>query len=308
MKYRHAFHAGNFADVLKHVTLLALLRALTKKDKGLLFLDTHAGRGLYDLGSSEARKAGEAEGGISRLMSVSVDELHAADLPPEIVDYLKVVKDIRRSADERQAYPGSPLIALAALRPQDRVALTESQPLEHAALRESIKLLTRRSAERAHVPSSVTVECADGYERLPAWLPPIERRALVLIDPPYEDTTGDFKAAERATIEALRRLANGVMAIWYPIKHAKETDHWRERLVAALPARAGGEPTPAVSLELWIHPLDTRVGLNGAGMLIINPPFQFIERAEHWLPALHSALDREREGGCAIRPGITSSR
>lgn len=306
MKYRHAFHAGNFADVLKHVTLLALLRALTRKDKGLLLLDTHAGAGLYDLGSSEAQQSAEASGGIQRLLSTasrngSSREVAAAAAQPEIDDYLQIVREIRRLAGERQAYPGSPLIALAALRSHDRVALIESQIAEHTALREAVKCVTRKPGDRRDVPNAVTVECADGYARLAAWLPPIERRALVLIDPPYEDTTGDFKATERAAKEILRRLANAVIAIWYPIKHAKETDAWRERLVASLPPKAGGEVTPAIALELWIHPLDNRVGLNGAGMLIINPPFQFAERGAHWLPALHGVLDPERRGGCALR-------
>lgn len=301
MKYRHAFHAGNFADVLKHVTLLALLRALTRKDKGLLLLDTHAGAGLYDLGSTEAQQSQEAAGGVQRLLSAVSRHDSATAGEAELDDYRQIVGDMRRICGERQAYPGSPLIALAALRPQDRVALVESQIAEHAALRESIKHLTRRSAGRADVPSAVTVECADGFARLAAWLPPIERRALVLIDPPYEDALGDFKAAERATYEILRRLANAVIAIWYPIKQAKQTDLWRDRLTASLPLKAGGEVTSALALELWVHPMDSRVGLNGAGMLIVNPPFQFADRARHWLPALHGILDPEHRGGCALR-------
>lgn len=300
MKYRHAFHAGNFADVLKHVTLLALLRSLTKKDKGLLALDTHAGRGLYDLTSGESRQSGEATGGLDRLLRAEHSET-ALSGHPEIVDYLNVVRDTRQHTGNRFAYPGSPLVALAALRPQDRLTLIESQIAEHSALREAIKNARRAPREVGGAPESVTIECADGYARLTAWLPPIERRALVMIDPPYEDTASDFKSAERASQDVLRRLANAVIAIWYPIKQVKDTDAWRTRLMSALPQKAGGESIETLTLELWIHPLDNRVGLNGAGMLIINPPFQFGDRAREWLPALRAALDPEGMGGCAVR-------
>lgn len=300
MKYRHAFHAGNFADVLKHVTLLALLRSLTKKDKGLLALDTHAGRGLYDLASGESRQSGESAGGVDRLLRVEHSETTLSN-HPEILDYLNLVRDTRQHTGNRFAYPGSPLVALAALRSQDRLTLIESQMAEHSALREVIKNAKRAPREVGGAPESVTIECADGYGRLTAWLPPIERRALVMIDPPYEDTASDFKSAERAAPDILRRLANAVIAIWYPIKQVKDTDAWRARLISALPQKAGGESIETLTLELWIHPLDNRVGLNGAGMLIINPPFQFGDRARQWLPVLRATLDPEGLGGCAVR-------
>lgn len=297
MKYRHAFHAGNFADVLKHVALLALLHSLTRKDKGLLLLDTHAGRGLYDLAAGEAMKSGEAAGGIDRLLGA------AEEWPAEIADYLAVVRRVRRSSGLRHAYPGSPLFALAALRTQDRLVLIETQPEEHAALRQAVRHAVR---DAAHVSSGqvplerVTLECADGYARLGAWLPPIERRALVLIDPPYEDTSGDFQAATNAARDILRRLANAVVAIWYPIKQAKDTDAWRQRLIGSLPAQPGGTPTTACTAELWLHPRDNKIGLNGSGLLVINPPWQFSERARLWLPVLHAALDPQRRGGWSI--------
>jgi len=301
VKYRHAFHAGNFADVLKHVTLLALLRSLTKKDKGLLLLDTHAGRGLYDLSSNESKQANEAAEGIEQLLAHARQDGATFANCPEIIDFITTVRETRSRTSLRQAYPGSPLIALAALRPQDRLTLIESQPSEHAALREAVKNARRHARERDGAPESITIECADGYARLPAWLPPIERRALVVIDPPYEETTADFKSVERAAQEVLRRLANAVIAIWYPIKQVKDTDAWRSRLISSLPQKAGGETLSTLTLELWIHPLDTRVGLNGSGMLIINPPFQFEEHARQWLPALHAVLDPQRRGGGAVR-------
>lgn len=306
MKYRHAFHAGNFADVLKHVTLLALLRSLTRKDKGLLLLDTHAGRGLYDLAGSEASRSGEAAGGVEALLGMS------NEAAAEITDYLRTVSRLRRSTGLRHAYPGSPLVALAALRAQDRLVLIETQAEEHAALRQAVRDALRAgvtlisddpsplSATAPLTLERITIECADGYTRLAAWLPPIERRALVLIDPPYEDTAGDFQAVGKAAQDILRRLANAVIALWYPIKQARDTELWRQRLIGALPPQPGGGATPCCALELWLQPRDNRIGLNGSGLLIINPPWQFAERAREWLPVLHARLDPRKAGGWSV--------
>jgi len=289
VKYRHAFHAGNFADVHKHVTLLALLRALARKDTGFLLLDTHAGRGLYDLGDAEARKGNESAGGIARL-----EAAQSGGTPPlaaELADYLASVQQIRSERRDRRCYPGSPLLGLHALRPQDRAVFIETQPSEHSAL-------------RAAVGKRATVECADGFQRLETWLPPRERRALVLIDPPYEATAADFRAAERALAETLRRLANAVVMIWYPIKHGRDTDQWLERLALHWPKAAGGALVPQLVSELWIHPRDNRAGLNGSGLLIANPPYLIAERARTWLPELHRALDPDRQGGCLVRESL----
>jgi len=289
VKYRHAFHAGNFADVHKHVTLLALLRALTRKDTGFLLLDTHAGRGLYDLGDAEARKGNEAAGGIARLEAAQSGS--AQPLAAELTDYLTSVQQIRSERRERRSYPGSPLLGLHALSSQDRAVFIETQPSEHAAL-------------RAAVGKRATVECADGFLRLETWLPPRERRALVLIDPPYEATTADFKAVERALLETLRRLANAVVMIWYPIKHGRDTDQWLERLAPRWPKAAGGAATPCLVNELWIHPRDNRAGLNGSGLLIANPPYLIAEQMRIWLPQLHRALDPTHAGGWLVRESL----
>ncbi len=286
MKYRHVFHAGNFADVHKHVTLLALIRALSRKDKGFLLLDTHAGRGLYDLQAEGARKTAEAERGIARLEATS-----RTDLPTAIQDYLDTLKVIRRERSSRRGYPGSPLFALAAIRPQDRAVFIETQAEEHAALH---RLLPRDSGR-------IVAECADGYQRIRHWLPNSERRALVLIDPPYEDTTGDFRSVEATACEALRRLPNAILAIWYPIKHERDTHEWCDRLISRLPKPPDEPRTPAISSELWIHPPDSRVGLNGSGMLILNPPWQLDEQMAVWLPILREVLDTERTGGAVVR-------
>ena len=287
MKYRHAFHAGNFADVHKHVTLVALLQALARKDKGFLFLDTHGGRGAYDLGSPEARRGAEADAGIGRVLAAADAAAGGAGaaLEPEITAFLGVLQQLRNASGRRNLYPGSPLIAAALLRPQDRAVCLEAQPEEYVALRGAL-----RDAER------FAVEHGDGYAAITARLPPIERRALVLIDPPYEDARADQQAAAVAAAEALRRLPNAVVATWYPIKHEADAARW-------VSAQATALERPLLCAELWVHPRDSRAGLNGSGMLIANPPWQLEDRMQSWLPALHRLLDPARPpaGGCSVR-------
>jgi 23S rRNA (adenine2030-N6)-methyltransferase len=291
VKYRHAFHAGNFADVHKHVTLVALLQALARKDKGFLYLDTHGGRGAYDLAAPEARRGIEAESGIGRVLAAAGGAGASAEargnpaLAPEIAAYLDVLQQLRAASGRRSLYPGSPLIAAALLRPQDRGVCLEAQPDEYVALRGAL-----RDAAR------FVVEHGDGYAAITARLPPIERRALVLIDPPYEDGRADQQAAAVALAEALRRLPNAVVAIWYPIKLEADAARW-------VSAQATALERPLLCAELWIHPRDSRAGLNGSGMLIANPPWQLEERMQSWLPQLHRQLDpgRPPAGGCSLR-------
>jgi 23S rRNA (adenine2030-N6)-methyltransferase len=274
MKYRHNFHAGNFADVHKHITLLALIEALERKDKGFLYLDTHAGRGLYTLGSEGAGH--ESRQGIGAL----VPDLR---LPPEIAHYLAAVSALRAQAAEPQLYPGSALLAAQALRPQDRGVCFELQSPEYRAL------------ERALAPyARMRAECGDGYKGLTSVLPPPERRALVLIDPPYEDPSADAQSALLASQEILRRLNNSVIALWYPIKDERALAPWLERVRQGIAA-------PCLLSELWLHPRDSRVALNGSGLLVINPPYQFDQRLAQWLPQLLQALHGSSEGGSGSR-------
>ncbi len=276
MKYRHAFHAGNFADVHKHVTLVALLQAMVRKDKGFLFVDTHAGRGVYDLHSGAARRSEEASAGIG-LLAGPTGEV-------EIDAYLEAVAAFRRERHERHAYPGSPLLAERWLRPQDRAALVEAETTEHVELRRELRDRPR-----------IVVENGDGYLRLAAWLPPIERRALVLLDPPYEESRADFDRAAAATVAALTRFPTCVVALWYPIKLERDTARWLDGLATKL------APRPMLVSELWVHPRDSRIGLNGSGMAIVNPPYLVEERMREWLPALHRRLDPASEGGSVVR-------
>jgi 23S rRNA (adenine2030-N6)-methyltransferase len=280
MKYRHSFHAGNFADVHKHVTLLALLTALKKKDKGFLYLDTHAGRGGYDLSSPSA----EAAAGIGRFASVE----HSA---PELRRYAALLAQFRAHPGQAHLYPGSPLIAASELRPQDRAVLIEFLGAEAHALEVS---LTALAASRSDVARSVRVERGDGFERLRAWLPPPERRGLTLIDPPYEHTQQDFEHVTAALLEGLRRFPTGVFAAWYPVKDQRSTASWHAACARTLQA-------PTLVCELWLYPRDSRVGLNGSGLLIANPPYLTLERLQAWLPELKSALAVGPCGGASAR-------
>lgn len=267
MKYRHAFHAGNFADVHKHVTLVALFESLQRKDKGFLLVDTHAGNGSYDLGGPDARQGDEASMGIERLLQ----DTQSANTP-DIEQYLGLVRALRAESGHRHAYPGSPWIAARLLRAQDRAVLIESQTDAFVELRRNL-----RDA------GGCTFENGDGYARLPALLPPAEKRGLALIDPPYEDARQDQQRIAQSLERSLERFATGVYVIWYPIKLERDVERWQANLVARL-AR------PMLSCELWLYPRDNRAGLNGSGMLIINPPYRFDEIARASLPRLVSAL------------------
>jgi 23S rRNA (adenine2030-N6)-methyltransferase len=273
VKYRHSFHAGNFADVHKHMTLLAVIASLQRKDKGFLFLETHAGRGDYDLSESPGSRASRT--GLARILA---EPGEAA----EIQAYGNAVRHWRELRKDRNAYPGSPVLAAGALRDQDRAVLIEMQPPEAHALE---RVVSHRQ--------NVRVEVGNGYELLRAHLPPVERRGLVLIDPPYEESNRDFEQARAAIGEILQRFATAVIMLWYPIKDARDTQLWRKRLRASL-------REPAVVSELWVHPCDSRVALNGSGLFIIHPPYQLAQHMRIWLPQLLGILDAAASGGCLV--------
>jgi 23S rRNA (adenine2030-N6)-methyltransferase len=273
VKYRHSFHAGNFADVHKHVTLLAGIAGLQRKDKGFLYLETHAGRGAYDLSESPASRSSRT--GLSRILNEPGES-------EELQAYGKAVKHWRDLAKDRNAYPGSPVLAAGALRDQDRAVLIEMQPPEAHALERAV----------SH-QANVRVEIGDGYEKVRAHMPPVERRGLVLIDPPYEETMRDFDQARTAIGDVLQRFATAVIMLWYPIKDARDTQLWRKRLIGTL-------QQPVLISELWVHPCDSRIALNGSGLVIIHPPYQLAQRMQLWLPQLIGMLDAAGTGGCLV--------
>lgn len=266
MNYRHGYHAGNFADVLKHVALCELLRLLTAKDKKLFVLDTHAGVGGYDLAGGLAARTREAEAGIARLMA-----LPRAGMPAAVVRYLAAVAAYDRKFGRGEGvrhYPGSPRLVRAGLRPGDRFVACEMHPQDALALKREF------AGDRA-----VEVRQADGWHALKALLPPVERRALVLIDPPFE--AGDeFDKLARALKQALRRFATGCYAIWYPIKD--------EEAVEAFTATLAGLKTLVLELRLNAAPEGK---LAACGLAVINPPWTFQEAMAEALPWLAAALD-----------------
>jgi 23S rRNA (adenine2030-N6)-methyltransferase len=274
VKYRHSYHAGNFADVHKHVALLALMAALKRKDKGFLYLETHAGRGAYSIPAAAGAGAHEAEAGIERLSSATFE----AD---ELRHYAETVAAFRKARGGPRAYPGSPLLAGRELRPQDRGVAVEIQPPEARAL------------ELALGPESrMRVERGDGFDRIRAHLPPKERRGLTFIDPPYEETRRDFERVTAAVAEALRRFPSGLVCAWYPIKDDRDLASWKTAFARALQREV-------LFSELWLYPRDSRVGLNGSGLALLNAPYQFAERADVWIHELHERLDAADAGGAA---------
>ena len=255
MNYRHAYHAGNEADCFKHALLVPLLRALTRKDKPLFVLDTHAGIGAYDLASGEAEKTGEWRQGIGRLLEAK---------PPELAEYLALVRDPGR-------YPGSPALARAVLRPGDRLVLCELHPEDAALLK-----------RRFHGDPRVQVHHRNGYEALSALLPPPERRGLILIDPPYEKAD-EFAILAAALDKARRKFPTGVFAAWYPVKHRKPVRDF----IADLAARRIPD---LIACELLLRPPLDPARLNGSGLLIVNPPYGFQAEAVPILAALRATL------------------
>jgi 23S rRNA (adenine2030-N6)-methyltransferase len=276
VNYRHAFHAGNFGDVLKHIVLVGLLDRLVQKDKPLFFLDTHAGRGRYDLAGEAARRSSEAATGIGRLAT-------ATGLPPLAERYLSLVRGFDEGNAQRiRWYPGSPALAAMILRPGDRAALCELAPREASELRREMGRDKR-----------IAVHGRDGYEALKALLPPKERRGLVLVDPPYEMQEQELKTVAGALAAAQQRWPQGVYAAWYPIKRADAIASFHRSLAAL-----GVEK--ALVAELSLHPADSGVGLNGSGMVLLNPPWKLDEDLAATLPAVHTALTPEGAGGTRI--------
>lgn len=272
MNYRHAYHAGNFGDVLKHLVLVAALEALGRKDTPYFFLDTHAGRGRYDLDAPEARKSGEATAGIRRLAA-------SAALPPAAARVVELVRGFdAANAAAIHVYPGSPCIAASLMRSADHAALCELLTGEAAALRQLF-----------HRDRRFGVHGRDGYEALTALLPPKEKRGLVLVDPPYEEQEQELRKVADALVAAQRRWPQGVYLAWYPIKLASTNRRFHEHVGAA-------GATRALVAELCIHADDTKLGLNGAGMLLLNPPWKLDETLAATLPAVHRVLQPSGEG------------
>ena len=265
MNYRHHYHAGNHADVLKHLVHLSILRALAKKEGGVCVLDTHAGAGVYDLLAPAARKTAEADAGIQRLL------LNAEDAPPLVQDYLAQIATLNTRLGVPRTvtyYPGSPVITAQVLRPQDQLIACEKHPQEADFLRTHFADFTGDAPCATHH--------TDGYHAVKAFVPPPKlaggaglKRLLVLIDPPFE-SDADYDAALKAVKTIHSRMAQAVVAVWYPIKLRNEADAWLRRI-------ENSGLRKVLNIELIVND-PTRVGgFNGSGLVILNPPFGLVE-------------------------------
>ncbi len=277
MNYRHAFHAGNVADVHKHVILLAVLDYLLQKPKPILYLDTHAGRGEYDLRSAEAERSNEWQYGIGRVLNVQFNS-------PALRRYQHIVRELQSQLRSTHVYPGSPLIAHSVLRDMDRRVLVEAHAEECVALRKCM---------RQQHELNLTINDGDGYHALRAYLPPKEKRGMVLIDPPFE-ASDEFIQLQQGLKTAAERWPTGVYCLWYPLKAGGLVNPF----YAAL--KQSGL-TKLLLLELWVRPIDTPLGLNGSGLLIMNPPWQLDVHMRTALNELLPTLAPEGQGGVRVQ-------
>lgn len=271
MNYRHAYHAGNFADVMKHAALARIVDYLKRKDKAFRVIDTHAGIGVYDLSSEEAQKTGEWQGGIGKLLDAKLPAEAAALLAP----YLDAVRAMNPNGG-LQHYPGSPAIARHLLRKQDRLTAIEKHPHDAATLK-----------ARFEGDYQARIIELDGWLALGAHLPPKEKRGLVLVDPPFEEK-GEFDRLVDGLLRALGRWPGGVYALWYPIKDRKEVDRFRKRL-----AEAGIPKVLALSLEIRAPSPEPR--FDGSGLAVVNPPYPLESEMRTILPVL-TGLMAEQSG------------
>lgn len=317
MNYRHIFHAGNFADVVKHITLIGLCQALSQKEKPWCFLDIHAGKGLYRLSSEEAQKTQEYKNGVERLVNAMSpgstinlenalassslinseiapnDMIHSRIVPNVILQtYLSILQKFQYP----EFYPGSPLIVQQCIRENDRMILIEKHPEEFAELKSELDFRKKNQ--------NIALHHQDGYLALKAFLPPKEKRGLILLDPPYE-TLDEWENILEGLKTALKRFANGVFALWYPIKNKKAVEEFKASIKEAF--KGPLKETSNQSLkelhsekilfaEIGIYPEDSPQGLNACGMAIINPPWQFKEILESLYPFLWEVLSYERTG------------
>jgi 23S rRNA (adenine2030-N6)-methyltransferase len=277
LNYRHAYHAGNFADVFKHAVLARILVYLTRKETSLRFMDTHAGIGRYDLTASEAQRSGEWRGGVAKLKGSSPPPDVAALLEP----YLQTLGPLDDEGRPR-LYPGSPAIAQSLLRPQDRIALCELHPEDRAAL------VAHMGRDRR-----LAIVEIDGYVALNAWLPPKEKRGLALIDPPFE-ATAEIKRLAEAFLRALKKWPQGVYVLWRPIKDAREDGRFLNQIAAT-----GAPNLLRLELDIGEAPSTSAasVPLSKTGLIIANPPHVLFEEARVLLPYLAKLLARNDRAG-----------
>ncbi|MFC1749752.1 23S rRNA (adenine(2030)-N(6))-methyltransferase RlmJ [Pseudomonadota bacterium] len=278
LSYRHAFHAGNHADVLKHLVSMQLLRYMMRKEKPISYIDTHAGAGAYLLREGYASKNAEYETGISRLWE-------RKDLPKSVAEYVELIRALNPSGQLKR-YPGSPLLAKRVTRRTDTLQLFELHPADH-------KLLKQNFVNS----KNVKIHKEDGLGGLKALLPPLSRRGITLIDPPYEHNS-EYTHVVNALKDSLERFANGIYAVWYPLL--------QKRASQLLPQQLKGLP-----IESWLHvtltveaPSDDGFGMHGSGMFVINPPWTLLKTLQEAMPYLAEHLGQDSEAGFELEHHI----
>lgn len=294
LSYRHAFHAGNHADVLKHVVTIQLLQYLGQKDAPYMYIDTHAGAGVYALDSGYAAKNAEYETGISRLWD-------RKDLPAPLADYVRLVKEMNPSGKLRY-YPGSPYCADKVMRDQDRLRLFELHPSDGKLLEENFRKLEAHAAaqgQHANVRGKrVLIQRGNGFLGLKALLPPPSRRGLILIDPPYEDKS-DYRSVKVMLEDSLKRFATGIYAVWYPVLQRMESRQMPDKL-KRLSANGWLNVTLSISA-----PSPDGFGLHSSGMFVLNPPWTLEPMLRELMPYLVKVLGRDTSAGFTLESGQT---
>lgn len=275
MNYRHAYHAGNFADVIKHAVLALAIEHLKRKPTAFRVIDTHAGIGLYDLTAEEAVRTGEWRDGIGRLWRQEMPD----DIKGILAPYFSCVRSVNANKNEDlRFYPGSPLVARALMRPQDAMIVNELHPQDYQAL-----LRRLRGDARTKVMN------IDGWTALRSLLPPKERRGVVLVDPPFE-VEGERERLVSGLKDGLVRFATGTYLLWYPIKDLEPAATLKRKIVAL-------EVSKLLSAELYVHRPGDPQRLNGCGLLIINPPYQLDQHLGRLLPFLAERLGQSAGAG-----------
>ncbi len=263
LSYRHAFHAGNSADVLKHWTLVTILQYYQLKDKPFTYIDTHAGAGLYQLTSEAAQKTGEYNTGIQQVLE------NVTVCPPDISSYLRLIQQL--NSNTLTYYPGSPWLAAQLLRPSDRLALFELHPQDYSLLKQQFT-----SDKRIHTYQE------DGLNGLKRLVPPSTKRAVILIDPSYELKT-DYQLVIKAVQQAYKRFATGTYIVWYPVIY-------RQRVQNMLKELQHSDIADILQIELCLQADSDSLGMSGSGLFIINPPWTFKQQAQNVLPWLQHQL------------------
>lgn len=266
LSYRHSFHAGNHADVLKHICQMLIIESLQQKEKGFYYLDTHAGTGRYRLSSEQAEKTGEFIDGIGRLWQRD-------DMPATVQRYVNYIKKVNSGAKQLHYYAGSCLLAAMMLRPQDRALFTELHPSDFPLLRNQFK-----------ANPQIKVKREDGFLQLKSTLPPQERRGLVLIDPPYE-LKQDYELVVSALQQGYKRFATGIYAIWYPVVFRQQIKQLIKRL-----EHSGIRKI--LQIELGVKQDNAQRGMTASGMIVVNPPWQLEQQMQQILPYLSQVLSQ----------------